>query len=168
VFIQPEPAVTSISRRASLALIASAVLVPSASWAKTVRIGGRAVWLPDNWVVEPSGASFEATSPDESSYVVANERAMPVEGLLGVNAAAFIFDQLENVRGDTDKVHAVNGEQVRTLTGTGTSDGDQVKFWFRLAAGRSNLVTVLVYADSTGLLTLRQGTIDRILNSISG
>jgi hypothetical protein len=157
--------VTDLSRRATLILLASSALLPTGAFAKTVRIGGRAVWLPDGWVVEQTGARFEASSPDESSYVVANERAMPVEGLAGVNAADFIFDELENVRGATDKVHTVNGEQVRTVTGTGTSEGDQVKFWFRLATGRSNLVTVLLYADSNGLLTLRQGTIDRILNS---
>ncbi|MFO1148825.1 MAG: hypothetical protein U1E62_10660 [Alsobacter sp.] len=158
---------TAYTRRATLAFLASGLLVPGVALAKAVRIGGRSVWVPDNWVVEPSGASFEASSPDESTYVVANERAMPVEGLLGVNAAGFIFDELENVRGATDKVHVVNGEQVRTLTGTGTSEGDPVKFWFRLAAARTNLVTVLIYADSNGLLTLRQGTIDRILNSVS-
>jgi hypothetical protein len=157
--------VTDFSRRATLSLLALAPFAPSAASAKTVRVGGRAVWVPDSWVVEQTGARFEATSPDESSYVVGNERAIPVEGLAGVNAGDFVIDELENVRGATDKLHVVNGEQVRTLTGTGTSEGDPVKFWFRLATGRTNLVTVLVYADSNGLLTLRQGTIDRILNS---
>jgi hypothetical protein len=157
---------SSIPRRSVLALLAGAFL-PMVARAETVRVGGRPVLIPEGWTVIEAGTRAMAASPDQSTYLVANERAMPVEGLEGVNAADFVFDRLQDVRATSDRVHEVRGERVRTLTGTGTSDGQPQRFWFRLAAGRTSLVTVLVYSQADGIQTVPQATITRILDSIS-
>lgn len=155
------------TRRSFVALIGIGLAHPALAAGKTVRVGGRPVWIPDGWTVIETGARLMAGSPDELTYLVANERAVPVEGLAGVNPADFIFDRVSSVKPTADKLHVVNGERVRTVTGTGVADGQPVQFWFRIAAGRSNLVTVLVYAQTNMPQTTALATVTRILNSIS-
>lgn len=141
--------------------------MPASARAETVRVGGRPVFIPQGWIVLDSGTRAVAASPDQYTYLVANERAMPVEGLGGVNAADFVVDRLQDVRGTGDRLHEVHGERVRTLTGTGTVDGQAQRFWFRLATGRTSLVTVLVYTQANAVPEVAEATVTRILDSIS-
>lgn len=157
----------TIHRRTALGLIAAAVAAPGLAEAKTVRVGGRPVWIPDGWSIDQEGAELQASSPDDTTYLIATERAVPVTGLSSVNAIDFVVDDLENVQVTEDRTHRVGREEVRTVKGTGTDEGALQVFWLRLAGGSSKIVTVLVYLPANGVQTVSNGTIERILDSIS-
>ena len=156
------------NRRSLCVCLAAIAFAPIGARAASVRVGGRSVYVPDGWsTLETSATHLLAASPDQTTYLVVDERATPVTGLAEVNAADFLLDNLQDVRLTSDRMHETHGEMVRGLTGTGTDEGQPQVFWFRLAGGKTKLVTALIYLPASGIQTVPPSLIERILESIS-
>ncbi len=135
------------TRRLLLAVAGAALALPAAADDLTHAQGHFALWLPPAWPPKLDGARLTAENPQGNVDVLAGPLDDPDADLTDEDVLDFIDDELDTMKVETDTPLKHRGLNARRIAGTGTDEGDVVRF-HALAVdpgGKAAIIMVLVY-----------------------